>query len=163
MGVHAAPSRGLIPRVALFAAVLVIACARPAPTPSIDPNADIVVPYTVAGNGRIVFTVRPRYTEGSPVTIRLDITAGSLPIRGPLSGRVLFSSLDGERVVQHLDATELGGAQVDPGATRQLQIVWDGRDTDGTVAPAETYGLTLDFVIGDETRRVGTVFEVRAP
>jgi hypothetical protein len=149
--------------VALVIAAPIASCARPRPQPSVDPNADILVRYAVAGSGLIVFTVRPHYKQGSPVSIGLDITAGSLPIRGPLSGRVLFSALDGERVIQQLDATKLGGAQIDPGGTRQLQIVWDGLDADGTVAPAETYGLTLDFVIGDEPRRVGTVFEVRAP
>ena len=144
-------------------AVLASACARPAAQPSVDPTADVVVRYAVAGNGQIVFTVRPRYVAGSPVAIGLDITAGTVAIRGPLSGRVLVSGLEGEQVIRVFSAADLGGGEVAPGTRRHLQIVWDATDSDGKAAPAETYGLTLDFIVGDEARRLGTVFDVRAP
>jgi hypothetical protein len=156
-------------RIAVAAVALLIAaatassCAPPAPSPSVDPNADVIVRYAVAGSGQIVFTVRPHYTAGSPVAIGLDITAGTVAVRGPLSGRVLVSGLEGEQVIRAFSAAELGGGQVPPGTTRHVQIIWDATDSEGQAAPAETYGLTLDFVVGDEARRLGTVFDVRAP
>jgi hypothetical protein len=147
----------------LIVAAMASSCARPAPSPSLDPNADVIVRYPVAGNGQIVFTVRPRYTAGSPVAIGLDITAGTVAIRGPLSGRILVSGLEGEHVIRAFSAAELDGGEVAPGTSRRSQIVWDAAASDGKTAPAETYGLTLDFIVGDEARRLGTVFDVRAP
>jgi hypothetical protein len=150
-------------RALLLLAVLASACARPTPQPSVDPNADVIVRYAVAGSGEIVFTVKPRYATGSPVAIGIDISAGTTAIRGPLSGRVLVSGLEGEQIISMLSAAELGGGEVAQGTSRHLQIVWDATDTGGNPAPAETYGLTLEFIVGDETRRFGTVFDVRAP
>jgi hypothetical protein len=163
VGIHAAATRGLIARALLLVAVLASACARPAPLPSLDPNADVSVRYEVAGGGQVTFTVKPRYAARSPVAIGLDITAGTVAIRGPLSGRVLVSGLEGEKVIRSFSAAELGGGEVAPGTSRRLQVVWDATDTDGEAAPAETYGLTLDFIVGDGARRLGTVFDVRAP
>src|SRR5207249_1277014 len=78
----------------LLALVAVIACQpSQAPVRSLDPNAPIVIPYKVDGGGEIRFTVRPRYFVGESVTLDLDVTAGSLAIRGPLAGRVLQSDL----------------------------------------------------------------------
>jgi hypothetical protein len=163
VGIHAAAPRGLIARVALVIALLLSACAQPAPRPSVDPHADVVVRYAVAGGGQIVFTVKARYTVGSPVAIGLDITAGSVAVRGPFAGRVLVSGLEGEQVIRAFSAAELGGGEVLPGTSRHVQIVWDATDSEGQAAPPETYGLTLDFIVGDEARRLGTVFDVRAP
>jgi hypothetical protein len=166
VGAHAAASRGLSAPAAVLLAVgllLLSSCARPAPQPSVDPNTDVIVRYAAAGNGQLVFTVRPYYTAGAPVTIDLDITAGSMAIRGPLSGRVILSGLEGERLIHLFSAAELAGGEVAPGTSRRLQIVWDATDADGKAAPAETYGLTLDFIVGDETKRFGTVFDVRVP
>jgi len=58
------------------------ACARPAPLPSADPNADVVLRYPVASAGEITFTVRPRYPAGAPISLGLDIRAGSAAERG---------------------------------------------------------------------------------
>ena len=165
MGIHPAATRGLIARAALVVtlAVLLGACTRAPTQASLAPNADVIVRYAAAGNGQIVFTVKPRYAAGSPVAIGVDISAGTVAIRGPILGRVLVSGLEGEHVIRLFSAAELGGGETTPGASRHLQIVWDGLDTDGKTTPAETYGLTLDFIVADQAQRVGTVFDVRAP
>ena len=110
---------------------MLLACSRPAPAASLDPNADVVLHYPVAGGGEIAFTVRPRYATGSPIAFQLDIRAGSV---------------------------EVGAA-----STKRVQVTWDAKDSDGKDVPAETYSLSLDFIIGADTQRYGTVIEVRAP
>jgi hypothetical protein len=148
----------------LFVFVTVVAC-RPGPAPlrSLDPNADVVVPYSVSGGGEIRFTVHPRYDVGRPITFELDITAGVDRIRGPISGRVLASGLEGERLVRQFAAGDLDPREAFAGQKVHVTVVWDGRDSDGKLVPAETYSLSLDFLIGEQTQRLGSVIEVRAP
>lgn len=150
---------------ALISAVVLLGACRAAPTPvrSLDPNADVVVPYAVAGGGEVRFTVHPRYVIGQPVSVSLDLAAGTLALRGPISGRVAASGLKGERVVRAFAPSELGAVEVGPGEKRHLQFVWDGRDATGAFVAAETYSLSVDFVVGDQLQRVGSVIEVRAP
>lgn len=150
---------------ALISAVVLLGACRPAPTPvrSLDPNADVVVPYAVAGAGEIRFTVHPRYVSGQPVFVALDLTAGTLALRGPVSARILASGIEGERVVRAFAPSELGAAEVGPGEKRHLQLVWDGRDANGAFVAAETYSLSVDFLVEGEPVRLGSVIEVRAP
>ena len=141
-----------------------LAACRPAPAPvrSLDPNADVVVPYPVSGGGQIRFTVRPRYEMGGPVVVDLELTAGGFAIRGPISARVFASDLAGQRTVRTLAGPDLAAAQVGPGETRTLRFTWDGRDETGASVASETYSLTLDFIVGSEPVRLGSVIEVRA-
>src|SRR5205807_692259 len=60
----------------MLAAVVACQPASP-PVRSVDPNADVVVPYRVDGGGTIRLTVRPRYPVGSAVTLSLDVAAGA--------------------------------------------------------------------------------------
>ena len=151
-------------RRVLFAVLfLLAACGSPRAVPSVDPNADVVLHYPVAGGGEIMFTVRPKYTAGSPIAFQLDIRAGSVAVRGPLTGRVLASGLEGEKIVRMFSAAELGGTEVAAGSSKRVQVTWDAKDSDGKDVPAETYSLSLDFIIGAQTQRYGTVIEVRAP
>lgn len=153
--------------VALLFAVVALglaACrASPAPVRSLDPNADVVIPYAVAGGGEVRFTVRPRYVSGQPVDVDLGLTAGTLALRGPVSGRVLTSGLDGERAVRVLAPGDLGAAQLEPGEKRHVRVLWDGRDESGAFAQTQTDSLSLDFVVGGEPVRLGSVIELRAP
>src|SRR5438552_11582854 len=95
---------------ALVLVLAVVTACQPsqAPVRSLDPNAPIVIPYKVDGGGEIRFTVRPRYFVGESVTLDLDVTAGSVAIRGPLAGRVLQSDLGGEQTIRHLGTVGLG-------------------------------------------------------
>src|SRR5438093_747461 len=93
-------------RASSFSSVLVLAFAAAACSPvnqpsvvSLDPNAPVVVPNKVAGDGEVRFTVRPRYTTGSAVAIELDIRAGTLQIIGPLSGAIFYSAAPGREPV----------------------------------------------------------------
>lgn len=139
------------------------ACQTSAPAPrSIDPNAEVVIPYAVSGGGEVRFTVHPRYTVADPVSFTLDIRAGTQEIRGPLSGRVLASELSsGEQLIRTLGPTGLGGVDVTPGQTARSTVTWDGRDEKGDLVSAQTYSLSLDFVVGDQAQRLGTVIEIR--
>lgn len=155
-------------RVALPAIVvvtLVAAACRPAPPAvrSVDPDADVVVTYQVAGGGTIRFTVRPRYVAGDPVTLTVDVGAGSIPIRGPLSGRILGSGLEGEKVVRTLGPGTLAPVDVAAGRTARTTVVWDARDDGGTQVRADTYSAAFDFAVGGESVRFGSVIQIVRP
>ena len=152
--------------VLLLVAVIVAAsCAGSAPPAqrSIDPNADLVIPYSVDGGGTIRFTVRPRYVAGREIALTVDIVAGSLRIRGPLSGRVQTVGTSGETVVRMFAPTELGGVDVAPRTSVRTVVRWDGRDDAGEPLPPETYSLALDFVIAERALRVGSVIRIVPP
>jgi hypothetical protein len=157
---HLAMRPLLLAAIALWTA----ACGASNPPPrSLDPNADVVIPYAVSGGGEVRFTVHPRYAVGEPVMLSLDIRAGSEAVRGPLSGRVLASELASrELVVRTLGSTGLGGVEVAPGTTAHTTVSWDGRSDAGTFASAQTYSLTLDFIVGAQPLRLGSVIEIRA-
>jgi hypothetical protein len=153
-----------VPRLASsFLALLVVVSCQPSQPPvrSVDPNAPIVIPYKVDGGGEIRFTVQPRYFVGEPVKLDLDITAGSLGIRGPLAGRVLQSDLGGEQTIRRLGAVGLGGVDIDPGQRQHTTVTWDGKDDSGTAVKKDTYSLSLDFIVGAKTVTLGSVIEVR--
>ena len=72
------------------AVVLLAACpAASAPVRSLDPNADVVVRYAVAGGGEVRFTVHPRYMTSQPVAVDLDLIAGAIALGGPVSESVV--------------------------------------------------------------------------
>jgi len=123
-----------------------------------------VVPYKVAGDGEVRFTVRPRYTAGSAVAIQLNIRSGTLQIIGPLSGAIFYH--DGatpDQVARRLDAAQLPGVDVQPGKSAHATITWDGKYETGEYVRAGTYSLALDFIVGGDVKRVGTVLEIAAP
>ncbi|HKW77912.1 MAG TPA: hypothetical protein VJQ09_02365 [Candidatus Limnocylindria bacterium] len=141
--------------------VLCLACQPATLAPgSLDPNAAVVVPYQVAGGGEIRFTVRPRYTEGQPVAFDLDLRAGTQQIIGPVSGQVLESALSGEQTVRRFAASELPTAEVAPGKSARVTVTWDGQADGGGFVAAQTYSLALDFIVGGDLQRRGTVIEV---
>jgi hypothetical protein len=144
-------------------AVALTACqSSPPAVRSPDPNADVVIPYAVSGGGEVRFTVNPRYAVGRPVTVTLDIRAGSVEIRGPLAGRVIASEMEsGEQLVRNLTPDDINGTSVRPGQRDHIQVTWDGRNEKGEFVPAQTYSLSLFFIVGDAPQRFGTVVEVR--
>ena len=153
-------------QLAAFVLVLVtvFACQpAAAPSRSADPNADVVVPYSVDGGGTIRFTVRPRYPAGGAVTLMLDIAAGSQRIRGPLSGRVLASGLEGEKVVRMLGPNTLDAVDVAPNTQSHATITWDGHDDVGSALGPDSYSLALDFVVAERPLRIGSVIQIVAP
>ncbi|HEY3218386.1 MAG TPA: hypothetical protein VGK15_04785, partial [Candidatus Limnocylindria bacterium] len=139
------------------------ACGASNPPPrSLDPNADVVIPYAVSGGGEVRFTVHPRYAVGEPVTLTLDIRSGTLRVRGPLSGRVLASELESsEQLVRTLGPAGLGGVDVAPGGTAHTTVTWDARNDEGMLVAARTYSLSLDFIVGEQPLRIGSVIEIR--
>ena len=140
-----------------------VACGpSQAPVRSLDPNAPVVIPYKVEGGGEIRFTVQPRYFVGEPITFDLDVTAGSLGIRGPLAGRVLQSDLaTGEQTIRRLAAADVGGIDVAQGQREHTTVTWDGKDDSGRAVKKDTYSVSLDFIIGTKTMTLGTVISVR--
>ena len=145
-----------------LALLLAAACqSSQAPVRSLDPNAPVVIPYKVDGGGEVRFTVQPRYFVGDPVTFDLDITAGTLAIRGPLAGRVLQSDLGGEQTIRRLDSVGLGGVDVAAGGRQHTSVTWDGKDDHGVPVKKDTYSLSLDFIVGTKNVALGTVIEVR--
>ena len=157
MSRHASPFRALALLLALAACQ-----SSPPVTRSLDPSADVVIPYAVSGDGEVRFTVRPRYAVGAPVTFTLDVRAGTQAIRGPLSGRVLASELaSGEQPVRTLGPAGLGGAEVAPSHSAQTTVSWDGKSNKGELVPAQTYTISLDFVVGDQPVRLGSVIEIK--
>lgn len=161
------PRRGSSRSNAFIVAAVLVAAITCVPAPpaarSLDPNADVVVTYQVAGGGTIRFTVRPRYVAGEPVTLTVDVGAGSVPIRGPLSGRILGSGLEGEKVVRTLGPGTLVPVDVSAGRTARTRVLWDGRDDDGTQVRADTYSAAFDFVVGGESVRFGSVIQLVRP
>jgi hypothetical protein len=148
--------------VLILALVGLVACQRSQPpVRSVDPNAPIVIPYKVDGGGEIRFTVQPRYVVGEAVRLDLDVTAGSLAIRGPLAGRVLQSDLAGEQTIRRLGAVGLGGVDVAAGQREHTTVTWDGKDDSGAAVKKDTYSLSLDFIVGTKTVTLGSVVEVR--
>ena len=147
--------------IGLLLALIAAACtASSPPARSLDPNAAVVVPYQVAGGGEIKFTVRPRYTEGQQVTFDLDLRAGSQQISGPLSGQILESRLGGQQTVRKFEPGQLKGVELAPGRSAHVTFTWDGLDDAGGFAAAQTYSLALDFIVGGDLKRLGTVIEV---
>ena len=162
MGPHTSSRSRL--RLASAALALLLSCGPATPAQrTLDPNADVVVPYTVAGGGVIRFTVRPRYTVGQPVRLSIDIIAGSAQIRGPLAGRVLASGAGGEQVVRTFPAGSLDAVDIAPNTTGHTTFAWDAADDAGSLVPAETYSLALDFDVGGETVRFGSVLQLVRP
>jgi hypothetical protein len=154
----------VIGRVALIIASIVVAsCASAGPAKrTVDPNGDVVVPYSVDGGGIVRFTVRPQYVAGQQIAVTLDVVAGSVGIRGPLSGRVQTVGTSGESVVRMLAPTELDAVDVRPRASAHTVVRWDGRDDAGVPLVPETYSLALDFIVGTQSFRFGTVVQIVA-
>jgi len=150
----------LLAAIALWTA----ACGTSTPPPrSLDPNADVVIPYAVSGGGEVRFTVHPRYAVGEPVTLGLDIRAGTQRVRGPVSGRVLASEMaSGEQLIRTLGPAGLGGIDVAAGSTEHTTVTWDGRSDKSEFVTAQTYSLSLDFIVGEQPLRLGSVIEIRA-
>ena len=97
------------------------------------------------------------------MTVTLDIRAGTLEIRGPLAGSVLASQMEsGEQLVRNLTPDDLHGTSVRPGQRDHIQVMWDGRNDKGEFVPADTYSLSLFFIVGDAPQRFGTVIEMKA-
>ncbi len=144
-----------------WAALLASCGPASAPARSVDPSAPVVVPYPVAGDGEIRFTVQAKYPAGGPVAFDLDLRAGSQEIRGPLSGLVLASEMAGEQTIRHLTASELPGTTAAPGQRVHTTVTWDGRSDTGDVMESRTYAISLEFVVGGQTQRFGTVIEIR--
>ena len=150
---------------ALFLIVVALASCQPAPSPSrsLDPNAPVTLSYAVAGGGQIRLTVQPRYLVGKPIAFEVDISAGTVSVRGPVSGHVLQSDLAGEQTIRRFGPGELGGADAAPGGGAHVTIVWDGKDDKGQSVKAETFSFSMDFIVGTSTETLGTTIEVREP
>ena len=108
-------------------------------------------------------TVQPRYLVGKPVAFEVDISAGTVGVRGPVSGHVLQSDLAGEQTIRRFGPGELGGADAPPGGGAHATIVWDGKDDKGQSVRAQTFSFSMDFTVGTTMQTVGTAIEVREP
>jgi hypothetical protein len=140
------------------------ACAASGPAVrSLDPNAPVTLSYPVAGGGQIRLTVQPRYDVGRPIAFEVDISAGTVGIRGPITAHVLQSDLAGEQTIRRFGPGELGGADASPGGGAHVTVVWDGKDDKGQSVKAETFSFSMDFIVGTNTQSLGTVIEVRQP
>ena len=153
--------RSLMLVLAMLAAGACTSSAPPAR--SLDPNAPVTLSYTVAGGGQIRLTVQPRYYVGKPIAFEVDISAGTVGIRGPVTGHVLQSDLAGEQTIRRFAPGELGGADASPGGGAHVTVVWDGKDDKGQSVKQETYSFSMDFIVGTSTQALGTGIEVRQP
>jgi hypothetical protein len=150
--------------VAVAFALSICACAPSVPPPhSLDPNAPVTLAYTVAGGGQIRLTVQPRYDVGKAIAFEVDISAGTVGIRGPVTAHVLQSDLAGEQTIRRFGPGELAGADAPPGGGAHVTVVWDGKDDKGQTVKAETFSFSMDFIVGTTTQALGTVIEVRQP
>jgi hypothetical protein len=151
--------------IAIAVAVLLASACQPASPPlrSLDPNAPVTLSYAVAGGGQIRLTVQPRYLVGKPIAFEVDISAGTVGIRGPVSGHVLQSDLAGEQTIRRFGPVELSGADAPPGGGAHATVVWDGKDDKGQSVKAETFSFSMDFIVGTTTQALGTTIEVREP
>ena len=145
--------------------ILALVSCQPASSPSrsLDPNAPVTLAYSVAGGGQIRLTVQPRYLVGKPVAFEVDISAGTVGVRGPVSGHVLLSDLAGEQTIRRFGPGELGGADAPPGGGAHATIVWDGKDDKGQSVRAQTFSFSMDFTVGTSMQTLGTAIEVREP
>ena len=152
-------------RIAVALALLVTTtCGSSAPpVRSLDPNAPVTLSYAVAGGGQIRLTVQPRYLVGKPIAFEVDISAGTVGIRGPVTAHVLQSDLAGEQTIRRFGPGELGGADASPGGGAHVTVVWDGKDDKGQSVKAETFSFSMEFIVGTATQTLGTVIEVRQP
>ena len=151
-------------KAALLLVVAVLSCqSAPSPVRSLDPNAPMTLAYPVTGGGQIRLTVQPRYLVGKPIAFEVDISAGTVGVRGPVSGHVLQSALAGEQTIRRFGPGELGGADAPPGGGAHVTIAWDGKDDKGQNVRAETFSFSMDFIIGTTTQTLGTTIEVREP
>jgi hypothetical protein len=123
----------------------------------------VTLAYAVAGGGQIRLTVQPRYFVGKPIAFEVDISAGTLGVRGPVTGHVLQSDLGGEQTIRRFGPGELGGADASPGGGAHVTVVWDGKDDKGQSVKQQTYSFSMDFIVGTSTQALGTVIEVRQP
>lgn len=145
--------------------VWALVSCRPAPSPvrSLDPSAPVTLSYAVAGGGQIRLTVQPRYDAGRPIAFEVDVSAGTVGIRGPIAAHVLQSDLAGEQTIRRFGPGELGAADAAPGGGAHVTIVWDGKDGQGQSVRAQTFSFSMDFVVGTATQTLGTAIEVREP
>ena len=141
--------------------ILALVSCQPASSPSrsLDPNAPVTLAYSVAGGGQIRLTVQPRYLVGRAITFEVDVSAGTVGIRGP----VLQSDLAGEQTIRRFGPGELGGADALPGGGAHATIVWDGKDDKGQSVRAQTFSFSMDFTVGTSMQTLGTAIEVREP
>lgn len=89
--------------------------------------------------------VAPAYDVAAPIRVEVVIRAGSAAVQGPVSGRILFTTLGGEQLVRVLPAEALGRVDVPPDGSARTVVVWDGRDDAGAAVPAETYSLAIEM------------------
>ena len=152
----------MIVRVAALVAIVAMACGAPAPpVRSLDPNAAVTLSYAVAGGGQIRLTVQPRYAVGKPIAFELDISAGTVGVRGPVSGHVLQSDLGGEQTIRRFGPGELSGADAPPGGGAHATIVWDGKDDKGQSVKQDTYSFSMDFIVGGSAQQLDAARDVR--
>ncbi|HUG55563.1 MAG TPA: hypothetical protein VMJ92_00675 [Candidatus Limnocylindrales bacterium] len=140
-------------------ALALVACAAPQPAPGPTPSS-LTLPYDLPGGGRVELVVAPAYDVASPVRVEVVVRAGTSAVRGPRSGRILFTTLGGEQVVRLLPAEALGSVDVPPGGSARTAVVWDGRDDAGAAVPAETYSLAIEFESGGTTVLATTVVQL---
>ena len=131
----------------------------PSSTPLAIPS-QAVLRYAVPGGGQVVFTLPATFRVGSAVVIDLDLTAGSLPINGPMQGRILLADMRHEFLIRTLPASDVGTVTVAAGQRAHTQVTWDSRDDAGLQVAPETYSLTVEFLVGSEQKRLGTVIQI---
>src|SRR4029079_19266678 len=151
-------------KAALLLVVALLSCqATPSPVRSLDPNAPVTLAYPVTGGGQIRVTVQPRYLVGQPIAFEVDISAGTVGVRGPVSGHVLQSALAGAQTIRRFGPGELSGADAPPGGGAHVTIVWDGKDDKGQSVRAETFSFSIVFFVGTTARALASTIGGREP
>jgi hypothetical protein len=138
------PAKGLILLIPL-AAVLAAACASPAPATARPPTV-FVIP-TDLPNGRVEITISPTYALGAVATIPVAISVTRGSVTGPLTARIMASGIsEGGGVPAEVLVRELSVKPSTVGAARTASttVIWDTRDANGAIVPADAYTLLLE-------------------
>jgi hypothetical protein len=148
-----------------FAAVLLAACASPAPATA-RPATVFIIP-TDLPNGRVDITISPSYPLGAVATIPVAISVARGSVTGPVTARVMASGINESGAPAEVLVRELAATPVTVAANgrRSTTLTWDTRDTKGTVVPADAYSLVIEVRSDDggtsRTLTAGATLELR--
>ena len=143
--------------MALLAVLVISSCGATAPSPTLVPVHDLVIPTTVP-NGKVEVVVKNGYAVGETVraTVRLSPTSGTL--RGPLDPFIQASGFHGTATVRHLAVAPVTAGA----AAAEVAVSWDMRDDAGIAVGTDDYSLVFNVVDDSgRTTRIGATLQVR--
>jgi hypothetical protein len=154
-----------LPAKAALAVAIALGCTA-APAPPRTAATTFVVP-TELPNGRVEITIAPAYPLGSTVTIPVAIVATRGSITGPVRARVMASGINEGGAPAEVLVRELATVPVTvtAGNRRSVTLVWDTRDADGVIVPADAYSIVVEVRSDDggasRTLSPGATLELR--